>query len=358
MNIKDKMILEEFKKERNNFIRLGEIVLAKLKETIAETDVVVTGIEHRVKSEKSLEVKLYKNGDYYQTMNDLRDLLGARIICCFSDDVYKIGESIEKKFDIFREYSADKRTLMKADSFGYLSLHYICALKKNEGFPPELVNKKFEIQIRTMLQHTWAVINHDLGYKNEFGVPDHVVREFARLAGLLELADNEFMRARDHIKEYTENVREKIIHDDADDVGIDLISLREYMLRNKKMREFLGDLAAIEGSEMTESNPDNYIHQLKWLGINSIGDLQDMLERSRDLALSFARRLLKGSELDILASNVALRFLCRAELLHRNYDEEKMLEFMRLASSNAEGAKRQLRRLLKIKKELEKNEQI
>lgn len=354
MNVKDKMILEEFKRERKNFLALGDVVLEILKEITTDADVMVTGIEHRVKSEHSLEVKLYKNGDYYQTLDDLKDLFGARIICCFSDDVYKIGEIIETRFHVFREYSADKRALMRADSFGYLSLHYICSLKKEDGYPEELADKKFEIQIRTMLQHTWAVINHDLGYKTEFGVPDQVVREFARLAGLLELADNEFMRARDHINEYTERVREKIIHDDADDIGIDLISLREYMLRNKKMREFLSDLAAIEGSEMTESHPDNYIPQLKWLGVDTIGKLQEMLERNRSLALTLAKRVLKGSELDILASNVALRFLCRAELLQGNYDEEKMLGFMMLASSNADGAKRQMRRLLRIKKELEK----
>ena len=150
----------------------------------------------------------------------------------------KIGRLIEKLFVIDWENSSDKRALIKADTFGYLSLHYICSLPKDAGYPDELCSKRFEIQIRTILQHAWAAINHDLGYKSEFGVPRAVTREFARLAGLLEIADDEFVRTRDHINRYAEETREKIINDNADDVLIDMISLREYMKRNRRMRNF------------------------------------------------------------------------------------------------------------------------
>lgn len=352
MNIKDRMILADFKKEKENFIKLEQIVSNKLREIVSSSNVLTTGIEHRVKTESSLEGKLYKNGDFYQNLSDLTDLLGARIICYFSDGVDVIGKKIEEEFDIDLKLSSDKRALIKADRFGYLSLHYICSLKKEQGYAEELTNKKFEIQIRSILQHAWAAICHDLGYKTEFGIPRSVVRQFARLAGLLELADDEFVRTRENIFSYTENIRNKIINDDAQDVLIDIISLREYMQKNKKMQEFIAKIADIEGSEITYVVPDSYIEQLAFLKIKTIGDLQRALKLTEKTAYKLAYKSLKGSELDILTSNTALRFLTRAYLVRNGYKENQIANFIMLTTSNEARATRQAKALLKSYEEI------
>ncbi len=346
MSVKNRMILADFVRERPNFVKLEEIVSNLLKTSAKESGIRVDSIEHRVKGEKSLEGKLHKKGDSYNSIEDITDLLGARIICYFSDDVDRMGSLIEEMFVIDRENSSDKRSLHNADSFGYLSLHYICSLPEDKGYPEEVLGKKFEIQIRTILQHAWAAINHDLGYKTEFGVPREVVRAFARLAGLLEIADDEFARARDLIQGYTETTREKIINDNADDVNVDIISLREYMLRNKKMRAFLNRLSDIEGSELAEVQPDSYIPQLKWLGLDTIGSLQSSLDRNEELAFTLAERVLRGSELDILATNAALRFVLQAELLSRDVSEKEAVDFIRLSVKDDIRAQRQAKRLL------------
>lgn len=356
MNIKDRMIMEEYREQRDDFVRLGEIVHTMLRSITKQAGIPVMSIEHRVKDEKSLEGKLYRKGDGYQSLEDITDILGARVICYFNDDVDKIGQLIEQAFCIDRENSSDKRALMRADSFGYLSLHYICSLPEGMDCPQNLQGRRFEIQIRTMLQHAWSDINHDLGYKSQFGVPRAVTREFARLAGLLEIADNEFVRVRDDMNRYTEETRRKIVENDADDVLIDMISLDEYMRSNGQMRAFLNQLAAIEHSEITEINPESYIEQLKWLKIETIGDLARMLERDQNLALRLAERVLKGSELDILASNVALRFLCRAELLQGGYSQEQATEFIALSVQKKERAQRQAKRLFQTYDAIRKEE--
>lgn len=352
MNIKDRMILDEYRREKPNFSLLEQEVDTILRSIVKETGVRVTGIEHRLKGEKSLEGKLYKKGDSYQTLSDITDILGARIICYFGDDVDKIGRAVEKSFKVDWGNSSDKRELIAADKFGYLSLHYICSLPEDKGYPEELCNKRFEVQIRTILQHAWAAIDHDLGYKSEFGVPRAVERSFARIACLLEVADNEFIRTRDELNGYIDDTREKIINDNADDVLIDMISLNEYMTRNKKMRAFLEDLASIEGSEISEVDPESYISQLRWLGINTIGQLQDALDKNRELAFALAQKSLKGSELDILASNVALRFVCRAQLVNGGYTEQQAAEFISLSVSSMTRAQRQAARLFKMSNEI------
>lgn len=347
------MILDDFRRTRENYVQLGEIVHEKLRAIADRSGILVMGLEHRVKGEKSLAGKLFRSGDWYQKIDDLMDLLGARVILYFSDDVDKIGKLVEQEFDIDWEYSSDKRKMLEPNSFGYQSLHYICSLPKDSGYPEELCHIRFEVQIRSILQHAWAQIEHDMGYKSQFGVPRTIVREFARLAGLLELADEEFVRTRDHINQYIAETREKIENDNAGDVSIDLVSLNEYMLHNRKMREFLNELAAIEGSEIAEVDPEGYIGQLKWLGITTVGQMQEMLSRNHDLAYTLATRVLGGSELDILASNVALRFLCRAELLNGHYTQEQAAEFIALTSKTKERAERQAKRLFKINEELQ-----
>lgn len=352
MNVKDRMIMEEYHEQRDDFIRLGDIVHGMLRDIASKSGILVMGIEHRVKGEKSLEGKLYKNGDWYRKLDDLTDILGARVICYFGDDVDKFGKLVEDSFVIDRENSTDKRALIKADSFGYLSLHYICSLPGDKGYSAELCGKRFEIQIRTILQHAWSAINHDLGYKSEFGVPRIVTREFARLAGLMEIADDEFIRVRDRMKSYTEETRAKIINNEADDVLIDLVSINEYMQRNRRMQELLDELAKIEGAEITYADPESYIVQLKWLKKNTIGDLQDMVEKNWNMVISLAKKTLGGMDFDILASNAALRLLCRAELLTGGYTEEQAAEFISLSVSKKERAERQAKHLFKMYNEI------
>ncbi|MDY6315377.1 MAG: (p)ppGpp synthetase [Clostridia bacterium] len=357
MNLKNRLILEDYRKQRDDFIRLGDVVHNMLTDIVDSMGITVLGIEHRVKTEKSLAGKLERSGDWYSSFEDLTDILGARVICFFSDEIDKIGKKVEEAFVIDWENSSDKRALIKADTFGYLSLHYICSLPFGDRWPDEICGKKFEIQIRTTLQHTWAAINHDLGYKSEFGVPRSVAREFSRIAGLLEIADDEFVRVRNDMKAYTEEIRKKIIDNKADDVHIDMISLNEYVKRNGKMQELISKIAKISNAEISEIDPESYIIQLKFLGKETLGDLQKMLEENRELALKLAERALANADLDILSSSVGLRFLCRAELLNKHYSLEKTTEFLKLSMGTAEKAQRQAKHLFrtyeKVKEECE-----
>ena len=345
MNLKDKIIIEEYRKNRNTFFEMGEIVHKKLKEITREVGAPCAGIEHRVKAEQSLAGKLERRGDKINVFEDLTDILGARVICFFSDDVYKIGKLVEKHFIIDWDNSEDKRRLLKPTEFGYMSLHYIASLPDDGTLPEEFRGKKFEIQIRTLLQHAWADIEHDMGYKSEFGVPDEAARSFSKLSCLLEVADDEFVRVRDDMKRYSDRVRDKIINDDADDVPIDSVSLKEYVLRNTKMQAFLKSLADICGSEISVIEPESYIEQLKWLGKTTIGDVQRMLEEDSALAFRLAERSLAGTELDIISSNVGLRFLTRAELLLKGYTREKAEAFLTIQTGKADRAKRQAKYL-------------
>lgn len=346
MNLTDKLIIEDYRKEKATYLRLGGTLQCVLEKICAEAGVVPFGIEHRVKTEKSLAGKLERRSGWFSTLADVYDVLGLRIICLFSDEIDKIGSLVEKTFVIDRARSYDRRALIKADSFGYLSRHYICSLPTGAGWPDELCGIQFEIQIRTLLQHAWAVTEHDLGYKTDFGVPRSVVREFSRIAGLLELADDEFVRTRNHMRAYTEEIRQKIAENRADDVLLDSISLNEYVKHNTKMQALLREIGNIAGAEISGIDAESYLVQLEFLGKKTLGDLQTMMEENRALALRLAQRSLAGAELDILSSTVGLRFLCRAELLNKEASEEKITEFLQLSLGTRAKAARRARYLL------------
>jgi ppGpp synthetase/RelA/SpoT-type nucleotidyltranferase len=107
------------------------------------------------------------------------------------------------------ENTIDKRKTLSPNVFGYLSVHYVVSFDKNRLKKKAFADYKdirFEIQIRSILQHAWAEIEHDLGYKSEIEVPDEIRRKFSRLAGLLEIADSEFISLRDISKNYALDV--------------------------------------------------------------------------------------------------------------------------------------------------------
>ena len=116
------------------------------------------GITSRVKGEESLARKLLRPDKTYGSLWEVTDLVGVRVVTYFEDSIEDIASLVEKSFGIDYTNSTNKMNIAEHDRFGYRSLHYICYLKDDPEF-------RFEIQIRTILQHAWAEIEHDLGYK-------------------------------------------------------------------------------------------------------------------------------------------------------------------------------------------------
>jgi ppGpp synthetase/RelA/SpoT-type nucleotidyltranferase len=161
----------------------------------------VHSVTSRIKSKSSVRRKLERSAGK-RTLGSLTDLLGIRVITYFPDEVNAVAAVIEREFMVDNDNSVDKRAILDPDRFGYLSLHYVLQLSDSRSTLPEYQafrDLKFELQIRSILQHTWAEIEHDLGYHSEVALPAEVRRRFARLAGLLELADSEFLGIREQL---------------------------------------------------------------------------------------------------------------------------------------------------------------
>ena len=249
-------------------------------------------VMHRIKTIDSIKGKLVRKPDLYSTPYEIYDILGFRIICYFSNDVDLDAKLISENFKVDWNRSKDKRKLIDAKSFGYVALHYVCALPEEYG---ELSSLWFEIQIKTILQHSWAEIEHDLGYKTEFEVPRNIRRSFSKAASLLETADDIFSEIRKELNEYSINVKQNVANQNLDELFFDKISLTEFTSHNKAYRNLLNEIAAITNARILEQSPESQLPLIEFLGINSLGDMVKLIEEQHDLVIQLAGKLLQDS---------------------------------------------------------------
>jgi ppGpp synthetase/RelA/SpoT-type nucleotidyltranferase len=132
-------------------------------------------------------------------LKTVTDMAGVRVITFFPKTVNEVDAVIR---DRFRVLEKDNKSESRAasNSFGYRSVHYLVELA------PEHLDRSdrrwfqglvAEIQVRTILQHAWAEIEHDIQYKSVRAIPAGIRRRLAAVAGLLEIADREFQAIQD-----------------------------------------------------------------------------------------------------------------------------------------------------------------
>lgn len=295
------LILDQYRQALPVLEQLKAEVLKQLREALDRAGLVVTAIEGRVKTEKSLAGKIALKGNKYTSLNDITDLVGARIVTFYTDDVDRIAAITEQLYEIDWANSVDKRKTHQLDSFGYDSVHYICRVPGYE-YP-------FELQLRTTLQHAWAAINHDSGYKSDIDIPAEFVRRMNRIAGLLEIADDEFSRIRSELTDYRRRMNQLVANGHLDEVQLDMDSFRSY-IQAKPFDKLNRRIAAINQAEIQETPITNYLPVLKALNCHTLGDVARLRNKYQEDAYLLARHQLGNSDLDIISSSVGLQNIC------------------------------------------------
>lgn len=236
----NKEIVKDFIEKENHYNNLGESMHSLLKTLIAREGITIHSIQFRVKDIESLKSKIERK-DKYKSLNDITDVLGLRIVTYYSKDVDLVESVVRREFIVDDKNTIDKRKTYEPDRFGYMSLHYIISLNDTRANLVEynlFSGIKFEVQIRTILQHTWAEIEHDLGYKSKTSVPEHIRRKFSILSSCLELVDSQFVEISDNLKSYDERTKKEVLLKESNEkIGIDAISLKNYVLRSNEIQE-------------------------------------------------------------------------------------------------------------------------
>ena len=349
LDLHGEMLMEQYHERQAVYQRLAEVAEATLREALKAQHVAVIALEHRVKTESSLAGKLELKGAKYHTLDDVTDIVGMRVVTFYSDDVDKVAAIVNEVFEVDWNNSVDKRKLHRLDSFGYNSLHYICRLKAPLS-PPEggtiasasrtieapsgaegggseaLYSLRFEIQMRTALQHVWSTLDHDTAYKGGgVNIPNEYKRQFNRLAGMLELIDEEFSRLRNVLTDYRRQMLALEASGRLDEVDLNVDTFRRY-LEAQPFARLNHRIAAINQAELYPVPMMPFLRVLQKMGFETLGDVNRLIEEYSDDAYRLAVSQLGKTDLDILSENIGLQNLCFVYVLKRGGGPAELCE--------------------------------
>ena len=191
----------------------------------------VTIIEGRVKDKneclkkfhRKYQNKLEADETPYEIQDCISDLIGIRIVCLYEDQIAALSEMLQQHFRILNV--TDKISAMESseDLFGYKGLHMDLVLNDEMAALPKYlpyVDCPVEVQIRSLIQDAWSVLDHKIKYKKS--IPVDLKRRINVLSALFELADREFMEIRNATAALMQQETAAPINDPLDEVhGID-----------------------------------------------------------------------------------------------------------------------------------------
>jgi ppGpp synthetase/RelA/SpoT-type nucleotidyltranferase len=222
----------------NFYQDLAEAAKNIIEEALKRRNILIHSIQSRAKDPRSFGKKAAKPSKndpnkpmYPYPLTDITDQAAIRIITFFPKTIEEISQLIKAEFHVI-EYSDKGESLIEEERFGYLSVHYLVTMSNTRRYLPEYQRfqaTKVEVQVRTILQHAWAEIEHDIQYKSLLTIPRDIKRRFMALAGLLEIADREFQSIQDADRDLTEKAETLIAKGDLNQVEITPSALKIYL---------------------------------------------------------------------------------------------------------------------------------
>jgi putative GTP pyrophosphokinase len=204
-----------------------ESYLTLVRSLLAGTVLEVSKIEGRIKSREECLKKftrkyrsaLEASSTPYTIKDYITDLIGLRIVCLYEDEVEPISAAVRQHFTVLSVTDKIAEIEGTENSFGYKGLHLDLKLSELRAGLPEYQFYRdipFELQIRTVVQDSWSILDHKIKYKKV--IPSGLKRRINTLAALFELADREFREVRNATLAEIEKAETE---DDGGDISTD-----------------------------------------------------------------------------------------------------------------------------------------
>lgn len=295
--------IEKYQKVWPLYTEYASVIRNILSEAFNAQDIKIHSIEARAKAIDSFGDKAANPSLTTQTSHTIQppypisQIWLALELLFFPRILDVVDATIRTQFDVI-EKSDKTLILLKEEKFGYGSIHYLVRLKENRISLLEysrFANLVAEIQIRTILQHAWAEIEHDIQYKAVETIPSTVRRRFMSLAGMLEIADREFQAIQDEDERLRTEARKSVQEGKLEQVEITPDALKTYLDKklgaDGRMTEFsyqwtarlllkLGFTDFREIDECITGYDDDYLSRILW------GTRQGQLTRFEYLLLA------------------------------------------------------------------------
>ena len=160
-------------------------------------------IKTRIKKPLSIVNKMKKRGleiSIDSMMENLNDVAGVRVICCFIDDIYDVARWLASQDDI--RLLQVKDYIKNPKPNGYRSLHLIVEIPVFFSKGKQLM--RVEVQIRTIAMDFWASLDHQLRYKKDEPDSEKIMEELKECADVIAETDSRMQKIREKIGVFTE----------------------------------------------------------------------------------------------------------------------------------------------------------
>lgn len=193
-----RMLLEEAKDAfmaliRSLLLDAGTVEISKIEGRVKDREECIQKFNRKYRP--TLEV----NSTPYEIREHISDLIGLRVVCLYEDQIRALHGTLSNgTFDILATTDKISNIENTEASFGYKGLHLDLRLASIRTTLPEYRRYaaiSFELQLRTIVQDSWSVLDHKIKYKKS--IPNSLKRRINTLAALFELADREFRAIRE-----------------------------------------------------------------------------------------------------------------------------------------------------------------
>jgi putative GTP pyrophosphokinase len=155
-------------------------------------------VKTRIKTPESIVKKLKRYG-YEDTIQNMvkycNDIAGARVVCSFTSDIYRLADMIGRQSDITVISIKDYMKYPKES--GYKSYHMIVSLPIY--LSDRKVDTKVEIQIRTIAMDFWASLEHKIYYKFEGHAPAYISHDLQECSKIVSELDDKMLTLNEAI---------------------------------------------------------------------------------------------------------------------------------------------------------------
>jgi ppGpp synthetase/RelA/SpoT-type nucleotidyltranferase len=196
--------------------RFADAFDAVLHRVLADTGRKTLPVQVRVKTLESFLDKCLRPSRsrpayfrYTDPHHEIKDLVGSRIT------LYMLGDAQSIVAALHRYLVCEEQEVKGAGDAripGYQGTHFSAGFTPERLALPEFAEfrgMQSEVQVRTVLQHTWAEIQHDLIYKPRVDVPVGIQRRLVGLAGILDVVDREFEDVTQDFEDYVSTLQQE-----------------------------------------------------------------------------------------------------------------------------------------------------
>lgn len=160
----------------------------------------IESIKTRLKSVESIVKKIQARNlpvSLESVVNHIHDVAGVRIVCSFTDDIYRLADCLLQQDDV--KLIRRKDYIQNPKPGGYRSLHLIVEV-------PIFLEQgrremRVEVQLRTIAMDFWASVDHKIRYKKDIAESEQaaIAQELAECAALCADMDRRMENLRSRV---------------------------------------------------------------------------------------------------------------------------------------------------------------